>query len=158
MAGVDPATIGQLVRQERERVGLTQAQLAEASGLSDETVRRVELGKKFEPSLSTLVAIADALGLQVDRLLGRSSGDEDVVALPPVVAKLAHRAMQLSASAQQSLLRVATEMPTKGTTLGSTVESPSDATVAKKAGRGKASPAPSSQHRALRSRDKDGQR
>jgi transcriptional regulator with XRE-family HTH domain len=54
----------------RSRARLTQAQLAERANITDETISRIERGA-FEPSLSTLHDIADALGASVDELIGR---------------------------------------------------------------------------------------
>jgi DNA-binding XRE family transcriptional regulator len=47
--------------------GLSRDQLAEASGISRETIRRVELGV-FTPRVSTALALASALELDVNDL------------------------------------------------------------------------------------------
>lgn len=71
MPEVDPKRIGTRVRAARVRAGFkSQAAFAEALGVSDETVGRVERGA-FEPSLSTMVAIADVLRLPIDEIVGR---------------------------------------------------------------------------------------
>lgn len=57
----------------RARAKLTQAGLAEQAGVTDETISRIERAA-FEPSLSTVNDIAEALGTSVDALLGRRSG------------------------------------------------------------------------------------
>ena len=57
------------VRQARRRCDLSQAQLAERCGLSTETISRIERSR-FEPALTTIVAIAKALDLPTDALLG----------------------------------------------------------------------------------------
>jgi transcriptional regulator with XRE-family HTH domain len=61
------AVVAARVREARARVSLTQASLAEAAGVTDETISRIERGA-FEPALSTLVSIADALGVGLDGL------------------------------------------------------------------------------------------
>ena len=63
------------MRQSRE---LTQDRLAELSGLSIDTVRRVELGA-LSPSLETLQKLADGLDLSLSSMFGyfdRGSRDE----------------------------------------------------------------------------------
>ncbi|MHB8879551.1 MAG: helix-turn-helix transcriptional regulator [Myxococcaceae bacterium] len=60
--------MGANVRRARQQAGLTQAQLAEAAHVTDETVSRLERGA-YEPSLSTVVAVAEALNTNVDILV-----------------------------------------------------------------------------------------
>lgn len=55
--------------RERVRAGLTQAELARWTGLSVETIRRLEGGHEKEPRLRPLVNIARVLDLPVERLL-----------------------------------------------------------------------------------------
>ena len=61
------------VKAARRRAGLTQEALAEAAAVSPETVSRIERGA-FEPSLSTAIAISEALEISIDRLAGRPRG------------------------------------------------------------------------------------
>ncbi len=68
----DAAAIGKRVRDARVSAGLTQAGLAEAAAISDETVSRIERGA-YEPAISTAVALANALGVSLDALTGRPS-------------------------------------------------------------------------------------
>lgn len=67
---LDLPRLGLNVRALRRVRGLTQAALAELAGVTDETVSRLERGA-FEPSLSTAIAIAKALEVSLDELLGR---------------------------------------------------------------------------------------
>ena len=67
-----PIEIGNLVRQLREGLGLTQLQLAARAGVTDTTVRSVE-GAKKAYHRSTLAAIATALGTTADALKGSRS-------------------------------------------------------------------------------------
>jgi transcriptional regulator with XRE-family HTH domain len=55
--------IGTLVREKRERVGLTQVQLARRAGISQSTVSAVERGTR-RPSLRLLGRVLAAFGLQ----------------------------------------------------------------------------------------------
>lgn len=63
-------SLGNRLKAERKRSGLTQEQLAERVGVSRAAVARYEAGE-IEPSLKTLVLLADTLRVSTDRLLGR---------------------------------------------------------------------------------------
>ena len=67
----DPKAVASAIRRLRNEQGLTQSQLAEAAGLADETVSRVEGGRE-PPNLRTALRIADALGRPLDEVVGRS--------------------------------------------------------------------------------------
>lgn len=60
--------VGSAIARRREAKGWTQAQLAEAAGLSQPYVSQVEAGTR-EPSLVVLRDLAKALGVTVDELL-----------------------------------------------------------------------------------------
>lgn len=72
---LDPRSLGARVRVVRQRAGLSQAQLAERAGVANETISRLERGS-FEPSLSTLIAVADVLEVDLDSLVGRATESE----------------------------------------------------------------------------------
>lgn len=55
---------GKVLRRLRERKGMTQEQLAGASGVSVATIRRLETGKATNPRRDTVVRLADALDLR----------------------------------------------------------------------------------------------
>ncbi|MGW2274124.1 helix-turn-helix domain-containing protein [Streptomyces yangpuensis] len=62
--------VGALLRRLRERAGLTQEQVAERSGVSVRTIRRLENDRSTNHRVATLNLLADALGLEEgDRLL-----------------------------------------------------------------------------------------
>ena len=71
MLGVDVKALGKRVKDARLRAGMTQAGLAEAASVADETVSRIERGA-YEPTVSTLCALADALGVNIEHLAGRT--------------------------------------------------------------------------------------
>jgi transcriptional regulator with XRE-family HTH domain len=89
---VPPPTIGDNVKTRRIHCGLTQEALAEAAGLSVETVRKLEQNKNI-PRMSTLNKLARALDTPTSRLLGnaadsaakrQSDHDEIEIALMPL--------------------------------------------------------------------------
>ena len=104
--------IGGHVRRARLRAGLTQAGLAEAAGISDETVSRIERGA-YEPAVSTMVALADALGVTLDVLAGRAAPKRARARGSPLVGRLADRAELLTPEAQSALLQVAKLLPAR---------------------------------------------
>lgn len=57
------------LRDCREAAGLTQLELANASGMKRECVARLEIGGRARPNCETLERLAVALGVTVDRLL-----------------------------------------------------------------------------------------
>ena len=61
--------LGSRIRQARDRAGLTQEQLAERIGVSRTAIARYESGE-IEPKLHNLAAIAVALNVSCDELLG----------------------------------------------------------------------------------------
>jgi XRE family transcriptional regulator, regulator of sulfur utilization len=64
-----PKQMGKTVREIRLARGLSQAELAERAGLSREYVNKIEAGK-YDPPLSTINALAEALGVPARRLMG----------------------------------------------------------------------------------------
>jgi transcriptional regulator with XRE-family HTH domain len=58
-------TFAEKLKELRERAGLTQAALAQSSGLSLGVIRDYEQGKK-EPALRSAFKLAEALGVLVD--------------------------------------------------------------------------------------------
>jgi transcriptional regulator with XRE-family HTH domain len=60
------------LRAERERRGLSQAELGEKTGLQPSAVSHFETGRR-EPSFDNLRALADALKVSTDYLMGRDA-------------------------------------------------------------------------------------
>lgn len=69
------ANIGARVQQHRTQRGFTREQLAELSGLSVQSIVKIESGTRNFRILS-LISISKALGLSADYLLGLSENDE----------------------------------------------------------------------------------
>jgi DNA-binding XRE family transcriptional regulator len=61
--------IGAELRKERERRGLTQAQLAATIGMDEPAISRIEKGLNLNPTLTTLHRIAAGLGKKIEVLL-----------------------------------------------------------------------------------------
>ena len=71
------------VRELREALGLTQAELAERAGVRRATVNRIENAKVTAIDLEVLDKLADALGVEPGFILVRSSGGTGSKAHPP---------------------------------------------------------------------------
>jgi transcriptional regulator with XRE-family HTH domain len=89
----DPRAIGRRVREEREKAGLSLAQLAVTSGLSKAYLVRLE-NQTGNPSIEVVAQIADALDLTIADLIGgpviRFVGDDSQV--PPSLRAFADEA------------------------------------------------------------------
>jgi transcriptional regulator with XRE-family HTH domain len=59
------------IKEFRKKKEWSQQKLAEKSGLSFNTITRIEQGIGDSPTLKTLVKLADALGVGLDELAGR---------------------------------------------------------------------------------------
>lgn len=68
--------LGERIREERLRLHLTQAQLAEAVDISDTYMGAIERGER-SLMLDTLVRIVNRLGVTVDYLLSDSVSDSN---------------------------------------------------------------------------------
>jgi DNA-binding SARP family transcriptional activator/DNA-binding XRE family transcriptional regulator len=66
--GAEPVSrFGALVRAYRRSAGLTQQELAAKAGLSVAALRDIEQSRRQRPRLSSVIALADALGLDAER-------------------------------------------------------------------------------------------
>ena len=59
------------VKECRKQKGWTQQKLAEKTGLSFNTITKIEQGIGDSPTLKTLLKLADAFGISLDALVGR---------------------------------------------------------------------------------------
>lgn len=59
------------LRAARAKAELSQPQLAEKASMSVGVLRGLEQGRRTNPSLSTLTALATALGITITELTGR---------------------------------------------------------------------------------------
>ena len=61
--------LGSTLRLEREKQGLTQAQLASKIGMDEPAISRIEKGLNLNPTLDTLNRIAAGLGKKIEVVL-----------------------------------------------------------------------------------------
>lgn len=55
----------------RKQKGWTQEKLAVESGISYNTIIKIERGGIENPKIETVIKLADALGISIDKLVGR---------------------------------------------------------------------------------------
>src|ERR1700704_6388131 len=67
---VASSRVGRSLRSARERAGWSRETLAHHSGLSWAAIAQIESGRRQEVRLGSLVALADALGVSADYLVG----------------------------------------------------------------------------------------
>jgi len=65
------ANVARILRQERERRGISMTGLGERAGLSQQMVSYVERDMR-NPSLDTLLRMCDALGIELDSVIRRA--------------------------------------------------------------------------------------
>jgi transcriptional regulator with XRE-family HTH domain len=80
------------LRRAREERGLSQAQLGEKAGLQAAAISHFENGRR-SPSFDNLRALADALNIATDDLLGRTT---KTTATGPVAERLFRKASKLT--------------------------------------------------------------
>ena len=68
MHEIDYVLIGKRIKETRTQLKLSQAALAELSGLSTRHIGHIETASK-KASLSSLVSIANAVGISIDEIL-----------------------------------------------------------------------------------------
>lgn len=68
---MDEKALGQKLQEARQHVGLTQQEMCQRAGLSYSTLAKIERGAIKSPSIFTVQAIADVVGLPLDELLQR---------------------------------------------------------------------------------------
>lgn len=114
-------SLGQTIASRRIELGLTQVEVSERVGMSQEWVTKVETGRIGRPRIPSLIALADVLQLDPDDLVmlagyatGRSgaaslvaeSRADDEPAIPPHMRASFLRAGDLSPEKQELLKRM----------------------------------------------------
>ena len=77
MEKLDMYKLGRRMAAARVMADLTQQELAERAGIPQSAVARIERGKRPQLSVGTLYAIAQALGVSTDYLLGLKEEDDE---------------------------------------------------------------------------------
>ena len=88
MAQYDLYMLGRRIAAARQLLDITQAQLAERAGLTQVTIARIERGTVKGFRVETLFAIADALDVSMDSLLGREDRGDSPNASKSTAARM----------------------------------------------------------------------
>ena len=64
------SAIGRMIQETREKRGLSAEKVARRADISVDTIRSIEQGRVPNPRIGTVVTIASALGVGVDKLVG----------------------------------------------------------------------------------------
>jgi transcriptional regulator with XRE-family HTH domain len=64
--------LGKNLKEIRRRKGWSQQKLAEVAGLSYVTIAKIEQNRAKEPTIHSMIKIADALGVSIDEIVGRT--------------------------------------------------------------------------------------
>jgi len=98
-------SLGDRVMRLREKLRINQKQLAEASSITQATISRIESGHVKELRSQALRRLAEALGVTVDYLVGRTDEltPDDIVRSDPDAQVIFRGYEKLSASAREQL-------------------------------------------------------
>jgi transcriptional regulator with XRE-family HTH domain len=66
------SSLGQRIREARLRAGWSQNELASRADVKQPTLARIESGRRLDPSIRTVSALAGALDVSIESLVGRS--------------------------------------------------------------------------------------
>ncbi len=69
----EASPLAERLKKIREKAGMSQQDLAVKAGLSISSVSQIEQGKKPDPRVSTIQALASALGVDCTALVGQGS-------------------------------------------------------------------------------------
>ncbi len=70
--------LAQNIRRLRLKKGLSQEKLARLADISNATLVKIESGAAKEPTITTVIKIADALGVSIDELVGRKNKSSQI--------------------------------------------------------------------------------
>lgn len=91
------------LRKARQIKGLSQAELAKRAGFQPSAISHFETGAR-SPSFENLRRLADALGVSIDFLLGRQTGDS---AAGPLAQKLFRNFEKMTPTDQETIAEMA---------------------------------------------------
>ena len=66
------ASLEKSIKKLRNKLNMSQDQLAKKANIPFSTLVKIEAGYTRNPSMETLIKIADAFGISIDELVGRS--------------------------------------------------------------------------------------
>jgi transcriptional regulator with XRE-family HTH domain len=98
-----PESFSDLLRNTREKKGLSQLELAQKTGFQPSAISHFESGRR-SPSFENLKRLADALSVTIDYLLGREA---DPKSAGPIAQQLFRNFEQMSSEDQESLAKIA---------------------------------------------------
>lgn len=96
-------TRGESMRNWRIRRGLSQAKLAELSGINASTISALELDRNSGGTMDTVELLADTLGLSIDAYIGHYSKSVELAELAALIA--AHVTLGMSTSSAKDFRR-----------------------------------------------------
>ncbi len=70
---VSSKVLSKNIKKLREQAGLSQDQMARKAGIPYSTYLKIENGVTPNPSIQTVLSIAEALDISLDKLVGRTS-------------------------------------------------------------------------------------
>ena len=70
--------IDKRIKELRKKAGWSQQKLAEKAGLSYNAVAKIEQGVAKQPTIQTMMKIADAFGISLDKLVGRKNTRNEI--------------------------------------------------------------------------------
>ena len=99
-------SLGEKIKELREKRGMNQKQLAEASRITQATISRIEKGKVNQLKSEALKRLADALGSTVDYLVDRTDQltPEDVLKADETAKHLFRGYEKLSSDGRKQLI------------------------------------------------------
>lgn len=71
--------LGNIIKEKRKTIGLTQGELAEKTGIARNTISRYEKGE-LSPTITALNKIADCMGITTAELIKAPSAESDISA------------------------------------------------------------------------------
>ena len=71
----------EIINIRKKLLGITNAQLAEKTGISLSALEKITTGKKLNPTLDTMQAIADVIGCTIDDFRDKPSHKKSVEAM-----------------------------------------------------------------------------
>lgn len=98
-------SVGNLVKEKRKELGLTQAQLAERIGSDEYYISSIETGKRI-PGNKFLLSISNTLNIPTDSLLGIESN----VVLHNTVSELEAKLQKLTAADREMVLDITEQL------------------------------------------------